>query len=88
MEQIPTTSWAWAIGFGIFSIVLLFCASEGLVRSKLNAPSIIVAGFLIALASISLSFFLACLGDFQIGCTDTLDDINRAYRQVTWYLHF
>jgi len=88
MEQISTANWAWAIGFGVFSIVMLFVAAEGLIKNKLNAPSVVVAGFLIALASITLSFFLACLGDFQMGCTDTLDDLHRAYRMVGWYLHY
>jgi len=88
MDHITTGSWAWAIGFGVFSLVMLFLAAEGLIRSKLNAPSIVVAGFLIALASVSLSFFLACLADFQMGCTDTLHDLHRAVKTVGWYLHY
>ncbi len=86
MSTITTVQWIWAIGFGVLSVVLLFLASESLIKGKLNAPSIVVAGFMIALASITLSFFLACLGDFQMGCTDTLDQIGRAFREFTWYM--
>lgn len=88
MNIITTADWIWAIGFGIISIAALFGASESLIRGKLNAPSVVVAAFMIAFASITLSFFLACLGDFQMGSTDTLDNIHRAFREATWYLHY
>ena len=88
MQDITTVQWIWAIGFAVFSLVMLFAATEGLIKGRLNAPSIVLAAFMIALASITLSFFLACLGDFQMGCTDTLDDLGRACRMVGWYMHF
>ena len=88
MHEITTVHWAWAIGFGVISLVTLFGAAESLVKGKFNAPSVVLAGFLIVFASFTLSFLLACLGDFQMGSTDTLDDLHKVYKHVGYYLQF
>ena len=87
-KEITFVHWLWVGGFGLFTLLMLFGAAETLIRGKLNAPSIIFAGFMIALASITLSFFIACLGDMQIGSTETLDGLHRAYKQVWWYMRY
>ena len=87
-KEITWVHWVWVSGFGLFTLLLLFGAAEFLIKGKLNAPSIILAGFMIALASVSLSFFIACLGDLQMGRTDTLDQLHRVYKQAWWFTRY
>ena len=88
MQVITTTHWCLVVGMGCFTFLMLFLAAEGLIKGKLSAPSVVLAGFLIAIAAISMSFFLACVGDIQQGRLDTFEDIERGWKHVTWFVRY
>jgi hypothetical protein len=85
MHEVTVTHWCWIVGLGAFSLLMLFLAAEGMIKGKLSAPSIVMAGFLITLAAVTMSFFLSCVGDVQEGQLDTFHAMERGWKHFSLF---
>ena len=86
MHEITTIHWLWVVGMGLVTLIILFLAAESIIRGKLQAPSFILAGFLIILAAFTMSLFISCISDFQNDRLDTFRAMHREWKQVSGYL--
>jgi len=85
MHTITTVHWLWVIGMGLVTLIILFLAAESLIKGKLQAPSFILAGFLIILAAFTMSMFLSCIGDFQNDRLDTFRTMHREWKHISGF---
>jgi hypothetical protein len=85
MHEVTITHWCWIVGLGAFTLLTLFLAAEGMIKGKLSAPSVVMAGFLIALAAVTMSFFLSCVGDVQDGRLDTFETMAHGWKNMTTF---
>lgn len=85
MHEITTVHWLWVVGMGLVTLIVLFLAAESLIKGKLQAPSVILAGFFILLAAFTMSMFLACIGDFQNDRLDTFKMMHREWKHITGF---
>ena len=85
MHEITTVHWLWVIGMGILTLILLFLAAESIIKGKMQIPAFVLAGFLIVLASFTMSLFLSCVHDFQNEKLDTFRAIHREWQHIAGF---
>ena len=85
MHEITLVHWLWVIGMGFLTLILLFLAAESIIKGKMQIPAFVLAGFLIVLASFTMSLFLSCVHDFQNEKLDTFRAIHREWQHIAGF---
>lgn len=84
---IAASYWVLALALGVLGMLLLFLASDGIVKGKGDPPSIIMAAFF-GMAGLWLLYMsLNGLWEFANGYTRTLDWLVKMWVQMARLVH-